>query len=368
MTALQRDAQAAQAAQTARTKQNEPSFVEPDLLRRLAYASVIGLFVFALVAALSYARAIALPLAAGALIGLILGPTADRMRDYGAPAWITYGAVLLALGGLLFALISSVGPTLSEWIARAPELVATLQQKFSFLQWPLERLLRMGAEQGPGALGAQGQEGAKALAGALAMATPAITQLALFVFSLVFFLAGRVELRNRLALQFQEREDRLAVLRAFSRIESVLLRYFAVVTAINAALGALTGAVLWSLDMGSPLAWGFVAFVLNFLPLVGPVLMKATLLVAGLVAMPDLATGLAPVIAYTLLVTVEANYVTPRIVGSRFTINPFLIFLSVMFWSWLWGFFGALLAMPIVVVATTAWEEWRPAARSRLPG
>ena len=365
MTALERDALRADAA---RAIGEGESVGDPPWLRRLAYACVIGLFGFALVAALSYARAITLPLAAGALIGLILGPTADRMRDYGVPASITYGAVLLALGGLLFALISAAAPALSDWIARAPELVATLQHKFSFLQQPLERVLHLGEEQTPGAVVVQEKDSAKALAGLLAMATPAFTQLIVFVFSLVFFLAGRVELRNRLALQFQEREDRLAVLRAFSRIESVLLRYFAVVTAINAVLGALTGLALWGLGMGSPLAWGFVAFTLNFLPLVGPVLLKAILLVAGLVAMPDLASGLAPALVYTLLVTVEANYVTPRIVGSRFTINPFLVFLSVMFWSWLWGFFGALLAMPIVVVATTVFDELHPREKSRLPG
>ncbi len=341
---------------------------ERDLLRRLADASLIGLFAFALIAALSYSKAIALPLAAGALIGLILGPTADRMRDYGVPPFVTYSAVLLLLGGVLTAVISAVAPAISDWIARAPELARTLQEKFSFLQQPLERLLQIGAQQTPGAVVVQEKDSAKMLAGALAMATPAFTQLIVFVFSLVFFLAGRVEFRNRLAMRFHEREDRLAVLRAFSGIETSLLRYFAVVTTINAILGLLTGLAMWALGMGGPLAWGFVAFVLNFLPLVGPVILKATLLVAGLVVMPGVAWGVAPALVYALLALVESNYVTPRIVGSRFTINPFLVFLSVMFWSWLWGFFGALLAMPLVVVATTAIDELRPHIKPRLPG
>jgi predicted PurR-regulated permease PerM len=346
----------------------DPAPAREDLLRRLAFASLIGLFLFALVAALAYAKAIALPLAAGALIGLILGPTADRLRVYGVPAFVTYGALLLILGAAATAMIAAVAPTLSDWIAHAPELAQTMQQKFSFLQRPLERLLHIGAAQTPGAVVVQEKDSAKMLAGALAFATPAFTQLIVFLFSLVFFLAGRVEFRNRIAMQFHDREDRLAALRAFTSIEVSLLRYFTLVTTINAIVGAITGLTMWGFGMGSPLVWGFIAFTLNFLPLVGPVILKVVLLGAGLVVMPDVASGLAPVLLYTALVTVEANYVTPRIVGSRFTINPFLVFLSVMFWSWLWGFFGALLAMPFVVVATTVLDEVHPQEKARLPG
>jgi predicted PurR-regulated permease PerM len=65
---------------------------------------------------------------------------------------------------------------------------------------------------------------------------------------------------------------------------------------------------------------------------------------------------------------VESNYVTPVIVGARFTVNSFGVLLSVIFWSWLWGFFGALLAMPLVVVATTIYDAaWR-VDKVHLPG
>lgn len=343
-------------------------FVATTALERLAQLALVGLFVFALVGALSYSRTIALPLVAGALVGLVLGPTADRMRKFGVPASITYSGILLTLGGIVFALASAVYPVLAQWIERAPELAAGLQAKFSFLQRPLEQMLNIGAASSPGAIVVQEKDSTKLLAGALAMATPALTQMIIFVFSLIFFLAGRVEFRNRLVMQFQDRGDRLAALRVFSNIEDLLLRYFATVTSINAAVAVLVGASMMFMGMGSPLAWGFLAFVFNFLPMVGPLILKAALLVAGLVVMPDLASGIAPALVYTLIVTIEANYVTPTIVGGRFTVNPFVVFLSVIFWSWLWGFFGALLAMPLVVVATTIYDAvWRE-ERAHIPG
>lgn len=342
--------------------------LKPSTLERLAQGAIIGLFFFALVAALIYAKTIALPLVAGALIGLVLGPTADRMRKFGVPAFVTYAAILLVLGGLLFALASAVYPTLTRWIERAPELAAALQAKFSFLQQPLERMLSIGAASSPGAIVVQEKDSTKLLAGFLAAVSPALTQLIIFLFSLVFFLAGRVQFRNRLVMQFHEREDRLAALRVFSNIEELLLRYFATVTLINAAVAVLVGASVAMLGLGSPLAWGFLAFVFNFLPIVGPLLLKAALLVAGLVVMPDVLPGLAPVLVYTLIVTVEANYVTPTIVGGRFTVNPFVVFLAVIFWSWVWGFFGALLAMPLVVVATTIYGAIWKEERAYLPG
>lgn len=342
--------------------------VETPPLERLAQAAVIGLFFFALVGSLSYAKLIALPLVAGALIGLVVGPTADRMRKFGVPASLTYSAILLVLGGIVFGLASAVYPTLSHWIERAPELAAMLQAKFSFLQRPLEQMLNIGAASSPGAIVVQEKDSAKVLAGVLAMATPALTQMVVFLFSLIFFLAGRVQFRNRLVMQFHDRQDRLAALRVFSNIENLLLRYFGTVTLINAAVAVLVGVSMALLGMGSPLAWGFLAFVFNFLPMVGPVILKAALLVAGLVVMPDIASGVAPAIVYTLIVTIESNYVTPTIVGGRFTVNPFVVFLAVIFWSWLWGFFGALLAMPLVVVATTIYDAVWKEERTHIPG
>ena len=111
------------------------------------------------------------------------------------------------------------------------------------------------------------------------------------------------------------------------------MRYFGTITLINAAVAILVGVSMSMFGMGSALAWGFLAFVFNFLPMVGPLVLKAALLVAGLVVMPDILSGIAPALLYTLIVMVESNYITPTIVGARFTVNPFVVFLSVIFWS-----------------------------------
>ncbi|HEY8581032.1 MAG TPA: AI-2E family transporter, partial [Beijerinckiaceae bacterium] len=311
---------------------------------------------------------IALPLTAGAILGLILGPTADRLRRFGVPGWATYTTILVILGGAATVIALAIYPTIIDWVARAPELAQLLQQKFSFVQRAVERLTSLGADEAQNAIVVQSKDKTQMLTDLVATVTPAFTQAIIFVFALIFFLAGRLQFRNYVVLQFAGREDRLVALRTFTTIEDLLLRYFGVVTTINACLGVLTAVSMWALGLEQPLVWGFLAFALNFLPIVGPLILKALLLVAGLVLMPDLATAFLPVAAYLVLVTVEANFVTPTVVGTRFTINPFLVFLSVVFWSWLWGLFGAFLAMPIVVVATTIYDAVRSAERVKLPG
>ncbi|MDB5572502.1 MAG: hypothetical protein JWN93_3685, partial [Hyphomicrobiales bacterium] len=271
--------------------------------------------------------------------------------------------------GFFFAIFWAVYPTLSDWINRAPEIAASLQSKFSFLQRPFEQLSHLGnGKSAASAVVVQESDQTKVVASVLAMVTPALTQAIIFMFCLIFFLAGRLQFRNRVVLQFADRQDRLVALRTFSTIESSLLRYFATVTTINACLGVLTGLSMWLVGMEKPLVWGFLAFLVNFLPIVGPLLLKAFLLVGGLLLMPDIATGFIPVLVYLMLVTIEANYVTPTIVGTRFTVNPFLVFLSVVFWSWLWGFFGAFLAMPILVVATTIIDAVQRDEKVQIPG
>lgn len=337
-------------------------------LERIARFAIIGIFLFVVVVALSLGKAIALPLAAGAILGLILGPTADRLRSYGVPGWVTYAGILIILVSGITTVLLAVYPTLVDWVVRAPELLTTLQQKFSFLQRPFERLIALGGDDAAAAVVVQQKDKTAMIADALAMVTPAFTQGVIFLFSLIFFLAGRSQFRSFVALQFGSRDDRLMALRTFTSIENLLLRYFAVVTTINASLGVATAVAMYLIGMDSPIVWGFLAFVLNFLPIVGPLMLKALLLLAGLVTMPDAVMGVLPLAAYFILVTVEANYVTPTVVGTRFTINPFLVFLSVVFWSWLWGLFGAFLAMPMMVVATTIYEAFRSPERVKLPG
>jgi predicted PurR-regulated permease PerM len=99
----------------------------------------------------------------------------------------------------------------------------------------------------------------------------------------------------------------------------------------------------------NPAMWGMLVALLNFVPYFGPVAGVLVLAAVGLLTFDTLGKGLLPPAFYLLLHLLEANLITPVLLGRRFTLNPVVIFVSLIFWTWLWGVPGALLSVPILV-------------------
>ena len=115
--------------------------------------------------------------------------------------------------------------------------------------------------------------------------------------------------------------------------------------------------------MPNPVLWGVVAGVLNFMPYFGPLTVFIVLVMAGLLSFPTgIGQALLPSGFYLCLHAAESNLVTPAILGRRLTLNPLIIFLALMFWTWLWGISGALLSVPLLMVFKILCNHTRPLA------
>jgi predicted PurR-regulated permease PerM len=137
---------------------------------------------------------------------------------------------------------------------------------------------------------------------------------------------------------------------AISReIQQTISMYLFSVGLINLAFGVVVGASLHLVGMPNAVMWGGVAALLNFVPYIGPIVGIGLIGVAGLLAFDSLEVGLIPAGVYLMLHLVEANAVTPLVLGRRFALNPVVIFLALIFCTWLWGPLGALLAMPLLM-------------------
>jgi predicted PurR-regulated permease PerM len=132
-------------------------------------------------------------------------------------------------------------------------------------------------------------------------------------------------------------------------IQQNISNYLFSVSLINIGLGIAVSAGLYFMGVPNPAMWGILAAVLNFVPYFGPVVGVIMLAMVGLLAFDTLWQGLLPPGWYLLLHLLEANLITPVLLGRRFTLNPVVIFVSLIFWTWLWGVPGALLSVPILV-------------------
>lgn len=338
-------------------------------------ASTIALAIIAVLAlamALSVARFVMVPATAGIVVGLILGPIGDRGARRAIPSAITYTLLVIALFGGLVAVAALLMPVIQVVSAALPSAANRLDTLMGMLKdWTdainaLKSSIfgapRLASQSGA----AEDQASAIEIATAtMAYVTPAVSQLVIFLFTLILFLAGRADLKAAITLAWKERDRRLAALRTLAGIESRLTDYFLVVTVINLALGSVVAAAFWLIGVPGWMSWGLIAFVLNFLPVVGPLMMKVALLAFGLLVQPDLLAGAAPLAVFLVISLIEANFVTPRVVGERITMNPLIVFLSVVFWTWLWGFAGAFLAMPLLAIASVILSA--PKATTQLP-
>jgi len=158
------------------------------------------------------------------------------------------------------------------------------------------------------------------------------------------------------------------MLRIWNDIEENLVGYLGVVTGINVALGVVTTLMLYLVGFPNPVTFGLLITVLNYVPYIGPAIFALVLFCVGLIAMPSLLqAALAPAL-FVLIATVEGHFITPSIVGRRLTISPFLVFLALAFWAWLWGPIGAFLAMPLLIMSFVVLGHVLPRDESTLPG
>lgn len=326
---------------------------EHDLILRYA---IVGIFVILFTAALYLTKVIAVPVTAGVIFGLVLGPLVDWLVRHGAPQHLAAATVTLLFVGVLMGALVILAVPVAGWTDQAPAMMAALQRKLAGLFAFMDEFKRgLGTLTGGGAE-LNVSQGNPLFDIAVTSSTAAGGML-IFVATVYFWLATRRHLKARV-LRFCLRGARRSAGSFFEEIEARVARYFALVTVINFGMGLLTMAIAWLAGLPFPVFWGALAFLLNYLAFIGPIIVAVLLFAGALLDAPSLVAALWPATAYYILHLFEGNAVTPVFVGNRLTISPFLVFIGFIFWLWLWGPVGAVLSTPIVIVAMVAQEEF----------
>jgi predicted PurR-regulated permease PerM len=320
-------------------------------------AMLTGLFIFAAVYALYFGRDFFMPVVLAFMLALMLTPIVRTLRKRGVPEAISATLLVLASTAVVAALGYLLSGPVVTLINDAPQIGQRLEQRLEEFKRPFERLQRM-SEQVEEVTEAANEPGvqrvvvtqpgilSRAASNALSAGTTAAIT---FVLS-IFLLASGTMFYEKIVQSFTRLSEKKRALRVVYDVEREISHYLLTVALINGTLGLTIGLGLWALGMPNPLVWGVAAALLNFLPYVGA---AATVILVAIISLVTFdSIGYAMLLpAFVLLCNItEGQFVTPLVLGRRLEINAVAIFIAVAFWSWLWGFVGALIAVPLLVI------------------
>jgi predicted PurR-regulated permease PerM len=314
-----------------------------------------GLFLLALLAASYVAAEIVLPIVLAFVLNAVFQPVLRFLQRIGLPR--VPAALLIVLSLVAgFAIIGYLlSSPLAAWVAELPQTLPRLQERLHFLGRPiaslqgaLAHLQHLGPQPDAGqTVAVQGSTLAqRMLVWIETAAEGAFATLLILFFVLV---AGDQFLRRLVEILPDFKAKRQAV-DISQQIERDISIYLATITMMNTAVGVLTGLMAWVCGLGGPLLWGTAAFLLNYVPILGPTAGVIILLVTGLVTLSPMWFAFVPAALYLLIHIAEGETITPILLARRFTVNPVLVMLGVIFWYWMWGVAGAILSTPMLAM------------------
>lgn len=330
------------------------------LLAALTLTAGVGLML-GLPFALKAGAEFFLPLTAALVIAVALVPVLEWLERRRVPSSLAaLFCVLLFLVAANVALAAIIVPAtdffrlLPTRIGRIQENLQPLLEIYSNLERYANRTLRQIASTPV----RQPQTAAVAPPGSIlelaATSAPAvIIQFFFAILVVFFFLSGWTGMRRRTITSRASFNGAMATARVIQDVVDDVSAYLGTITFINIALGLIVALALNLIGMPYPLMWGGIVALLNYIPYFGPVIAALLLAIGGLMTFTDIWMALLPPAIMVGLHLVEANAITPLIVGHRLTISPVLILVSLSFWGWVWGTSGALLAVPLLIILQT---------------
>jgi len=318
------------------------------------HVALVGLFILAVLYTLHLAADFFLPIALAVLLDFLLSPLVRWLRKAGIPEPVGAGMIMLALIGTLVAGVWYLSGPASQWVARAPESMATVERKLNTLRRPVEQVTKA-AEKVEAATEVardktpQVEIKGPSLSRQLFGGTASLLGGATLIFFLTYFLlaAGDLFLQKLVTVlpQLTDKKKAVAIAR---ETEAQISAYLLTSTIVNIGVGVVTAVALWLVGMPNAILWGVVAAVLNFVPYIGAVVNMVILALAALLAFESTTHALLVPGVFLVINLFEGNLITPMILGSRMRLNTVALFIGLIFWLYVWGIAGAIIAVPIM--------------------
>lgn len=339
---------------------------------RIPSSAVIGLLVLAVVAALYFARDVVVPIVLALILSVVFKPVVRSLTRLRIPVSLGAGIVVIALGAILIGAAYNLAEPAGAWLDKAPREFRAISVKLRHITGQIKSAARATEQvqaitQGMAPSDQSGQKvqevtvRAPRLASAVLAAARRFALSAIGTFVLLYFLlaSGDMFLRKIIAAMPRLADKKRAV-DITRQIEADVSRYLLMVTIINTGLGCAVALALYLLGVPTPVLWGVMVGVFNFVPYLGDFASLVILSMVGLLTFDEVWRGALVPAAFYLVSATEAYLVTPLVLGRSLSLNPVVIVLSVLVWGWMWGMLGVLLAVPMLVVAKTFCDRVPP--------
>jgi predicted PurR-regulated permease PerM len=329
------------------------------LLAALTLISGAGL-VLALPFALRAGAEFFLPVTAALVIAIALVPLLEWFERRGVPSGLAALICVLLFIAIANIAVASIVLPATEWVRLLPERIPRIRETleplldvYASLERFIDDIVSEFGSETPRSRTVT-VEAPNSMLDLIATSAPhAAIQMFFAVLVIFFFLAGWTRMRKQTITTRTSFDGAMTTARVIQQVVDATSTYLGTITLVNVSMGAAVALILWALEMPTPLMWGGIVAVLNYIPYLGPIASVLLLALGGLMAFVDPWYALLPALTFAAIHLVEANIITPSLVGRRLTINPLLILVALSFWAWVWGTTGALLAVPLLIIMKT---------------
>jgi len=337
---------------------------QPDLSKTAAAiesprgrsVGVTVLAILALLYTLYFARDFLLPIFFALLLSFLLSPLVRILARFRIAPPLGSAVVLLALLGVLALATYELAGPVQSWAAKAPGTMAAVQRKLTKLRRPLERVTETAEQVQSAATDVAGSVKATevvvkepSLTSRIFGTTQRLVAATLEVAFLLYFLlaAGDLFLQKLIKVLPNVKDKRKAVEIA-RETESSISTYLLTILVVNVGEGIVVAGAMYLLGMPNPVLWGALLVMLEFIPYIGAATMVLILGVAAITTFDGLGRALLVPATFLIINLIQANVVSPLLLGHRLALNPVALFVGLTFWFWIWGIPGAFIAVPLL--------------------
>jgi predicted PurR-regulated permease PerM len=319
--------------------------------------AVKGLFVLALFYTFYFARSLLLPIVLALLLSLILYPAVRALKRARVPEAAGAAIIVATLAATVGLGLWQLFEPATDWIGKMPRIAEQVERRLWTLRKSVEQMTKA-AEKVEALTSVEAQtKGSQqvvtkppSLISRIWGGTQDLLVSTAATLVLLFFILASGDLfMRKLVRVLPTLSDKKTAVSVARTIQSAIAKYLFTVTCINVALGVVTAIVMHLIGMPNALLWGVMVALFNYVPYIGAAVSGTVLTIVAFLTFDDLSDVLLVPLVYFTLETIEGQFITPILTGRSLTLNPVMIFLSMLLWGWIWGVVGALMAVPILM-------------------